>query len=60
MNDPVAAAFKSLLLGLEALERGPEPRHYVDEPAADYRDQESDAEQFFNEQQCPSDSFFGR
>jgi hypothetical protein len=58
MNDPVAAAFKSLLLGLEALERGPEPRHYADEPAADYRGEEPSAERFFYDEQCPSDRTF--
>lgn len=74
---------KLYLSAMDAIQRGPAPRHYAAEPAADYhvecfkklcerdaavREQmaereeepagEIDAEQFFLEQQCPSDATF--
>lgn len=62
---PADAAILSTIRALEALERGPLPRNYAPHPAADEpREEESaeprDGEQFFLDEQCPSDRHFGR
>lgn len=60
---PADAALLSTIRALEALERGP-IRHYAPEPAEDFREEEPAAprsdEQFFLDEQCPSDRHFGR